>query len=166
MAINQDESAGSFTAPREKIDRLLRSFLGRTAGGTQKFDRGFCHHDLHDRFAVTGAGDAARFRVGVAATTDERRVAYPAWKFTASTASRSSSEKATLAIDGHGANRALFVAAMVLRGVLIDAAAQVRVSFRFADQFVGIAVRNSGLPSKALRAAGDQHHVRTFFQNC
>jgi len=38
----------------------------------KKIDGGFGQDDLHDGFAVAGAGDTTGFGVGVAAAADER----------------------------------------------------------------------------------------------
>src|SRR5206468_12820524 len=52
----------------------------------KKIDGGFGEDHFHDGFAVTGAGDAASFGVGIAAAADERRIADAAGKFAASSA--------------------------------------------------------------------------------
>ncbi len=104
-------------------------------------------------------------RIGVATAADQRRIADAAWKFATGAAGGCGCEKTALFVESDGADRALFVAAMVSGGVFIVAAAEVGLPFRFADEFFGFAEREAGIFGEAFRAFGDQHHVRTFFED-
>jgi len=70
-----------------------------------------------------------------------------------------------LLVESDGADRALFVTTVMDGGVLVVAAAEVGLPFRFADELFGLAEREAGILGEAFRAFGDQHHVRTLFEN-
>jgi len=60
-----------------------------------------------------------------------------------------------LLIEGHGADCALFVAAMMSGGVFILAAAEIGLPFCFADEFFGFAERKANIFGEAFRAVSD-----------
>ena len=68
-------------------------------------------------------------------------------------------------VKSDGANGALFVAAMMSCGVLVLAAAKIRLPLGFADELFGIAERQAGIFCEAFRAFAGQHHVRAIFQD-
>ena len=85
VAVEEDQAAGGVSAFSEKMHGFARGEIGggsiavrdhwwvHTNGAlAKKIDGGFGQDDLHDGFAVAGAGDAAGFGVGVAAAADER----------------------------------------------------------------------------------------------
>jgi hypothetical protein len=79
----------------------------------QKIGGHFGHHDFHDSFAVTGAGDTACFGVSVTAATDQWGIADASGKFATSAASRSTCDKISFTVDGNRANGALLVPHMM-----------------------------------------------------
>src|SRR5438874_6690009 len=178
VAVEEDESTGGVCALGEKMDSFAcREIGGGSSAGNvgmrvqasdrtaKKIDGGFGEDHFHDGFAVTGAGDAASFGVGIAAAADERRIADAAGKFAASSARGSGGEKASVGVEGDGADRSLFVAAVMLGGVLVGFAFHPRFALSFADQFLRLAQLHAVLFCEALRAFGDEHHVRAVFQN-
>ena len=125
FAIEEDEAAGAVSASREQMDRFASSevcgrFAARRGRGgvftdcrpAQKIDGGLGHHDFHDGFAIAGAGDAAGFGIGVAATADQRRIADAAGKFAARAAGGSGGKQMSISIDGDGADGSLFMSPM------------------------------------------------------
>jgi GH15 family glucan-1,4-alpha-glucosidase len=70
-----------------------------------------------------------------------------------------------LFVESDGADGALFVTAMVDCGVLVFAATEVSLPFRFADEFFRFAEREAGIFGEAFRAFGDQHHVRALLED-
>src|SRR6266852_2668772 len=129
LAVEQDEPAASAAARGEQTHALPRGLHGP---GTRRFA---CAHrpsqeihsrlgqdDLHDGFAVAGAGSAAGFGVGVTAAADERRITDTAGELAAGAAGGSAGEKTGIAVKGHGADGAVFMAAMVRGGVFVAAA--------------------------------------------
>ncbi len=132
---------------------------------TQEIDGGFGHDDFHDGFAIARAGGGAGSSVSVATTADQRRIADTAGKFAASAASGSGGEKAAVFIESDGANSALFVAAMVLGGVLVFRTAKIGVPFGFADEFFRFAEGHAVIFGKFFRAFSDEHHVTAMLIN-
>ena len=143
----------------------MGSARGSGRGGAEEIGGGFGENDFHYGFAVAGGGDGASFRIGVAATTDERRIANAAGKFAASASSGSGGEQAALFIEGDGADSALFVATMMFGGVGVFAAAEPGFALGRRDQIFGIAKRDAVLGGKTLRTFSDEHHVRAFFED-
>jgi len=68
-------------------------------------------------------------------------------------------------IDGDGADGALFVAAMIFSGVGILAAAEPGFAFGGRDEVFGIAELHAVGAGEVLGTFGDEHHVRTFFED-
>src|SRR5256885_6868833 len=62
-----------------------------------------------DLFSVAGAGHSASFRVGVAATADQRGITYAPGQLAASAAGAGRGKKPAVAIHGHSAYGALLV---------------------------------------------------------
>jgi len=163
----------------EEVNRLARgkiggreiARIGRCIGidashaGTKEIHSRLGHHDFHDGFAVAGAGYAAGFGVGVAAAANERRIADAAGKLAARPAGGSGGKEAAFTIDGHGADGSLLMAAMMLGGVFVRFALHPGFLLGFADQFLRLAELDSVLFGEALRAFGDQHHMRTTLEN-
>ena len=85
VAVEEDQAAGGVSAFSEKMHGFARGEIGggsiavrdhwwvHTNGAlAKKIDGGFGQDDLHDGFAVAGAGDTTCFGVRVAAAADER----------------------------------------------------------------------------------------------
>jgi hypothetical protein len=70
-----------------------------------------------------------------------------------------------LLVESDCADRALFMTAVMDGGVFVFAAAEISLPFRFAHKFFGFAECEAGIFGEAFRAFGDQHHVRTFFED-
>ena len=171
-AIEEDEAAGAFAAISEELHRIGRRALGcgeiiftgaRIA--EEKIHGGFGHHNFHDGFAVAGAGNAACLRIGVATAADQRRIADAAGKFATRSSGGGGGEKPALLVDGNSADRSLIVAAVMFGGVFVFAAPKIGLPFRFANEFFGLAENQAGVLCEPFRTFGDQHHVRTFFQD-
>ena len=87
LAVEEYEPAGRLSAVGEFADAGIGDSLGdreRAAGFAvgrkgarigKKIDRHFGHDDFHDALAVAGAGNTANGGVGIAAATNERRIA-------------------------------------------------------------------------------------------
>src|SRR5438309_666730 len=178
MAVEQDEAAGGVGALRKKMDGFAGGEIGSggTAGNVgrrvdtrcrtaKKIDGGLSEDDFHDGFAVAGAGNAAGFGVRVAAAADERRIADAAGKFAAGSTGGSGGEEAPVGIDGNGADGSLFVAAVMLGGVLVGFTFHPGFALGFTDKFFGLTQLDAVLFCETLRAFGDEHHVRGVFQN-
>src|SRR5882757_219747 len=133
----------------------LRDSEGVFAGAgivAQKIHRGFGHHDFHDGFAIPGARDRAGFRIRITTATNQWRIADAAGEFAACAASGSSREEAALLVEGYSSNGALIVSAVMNGGMLVFFAAEISLPFGFADQFLRLAKRETGIFGKAFRA--------------
>ena len=90
FAVEKNQAAGRVHAMREFADASVGHSLREPAAprgirilamrrerllALQKIRRHFRHHDFHDAFAVAGAGNAARFGIGVTTAADQRRIA-------------------------------------------------------------------------------------------
>ena len=60
---------------------------------TKKIGGGLGHHNFHDGFAITGAGNPASFPIGVTAAADQLRIADSARQLATSAAGGGSGEK-------------------------------------------------------------------------
>src|SRR5271156_5552653 len=131
----------------------------------KKIDGHLRHHNFHDAFAVSGAGDAASFRVGITAAADERRIADASREFTASAASGGARGEISVAIDCHGAYRTVFVADVMFSGMRIFEAPAPGHAFALVHEFFGGAHRYTVFVGEFFRAGSNEHHVFTFFQD-
>jgi hypothetical protein len=178
VAVEEDEAGGSMGAFGKEMDGFAGGERGAGSsarnvgrrvhadgGAAQKINGGFGEHHFHDGFAVAGAGNAADFRVGIAAAADQRRIANAAGKLAASPAGGSGGEEASIGVNGDGADGSLLVAAMMLGGVLVRLAFHPRFLLGFADQFLRFAKLDALFFRESFRAFGDQHHVRAVFQD-
>jgi len=163
--VEQNEAAGALATIREQLDSGLRGARGRGVCGAQKITSGLGHDDFHDGFTVAGGGNSAGFPVGVAATTDERRIADAAGKFAARAAGGSRGKQASLLVESDGPDGALLVAAMMLGGVGILSAAFPGFPLGGRNELFGIAEGDVMLHSEALGACGDEHHVRRVLED-
>jgi len=125
----------------------------------------FGHHNSHDAFAVAGAGDAAGFRVGIAAASDQRRIADAAGKFAAGAARGRAREERAVFVESHSADGAGFVAEMMFGSVRIAEAAAPGDAFAFVDQVFRRAERDAVFLGEFFRAGGDEHHVLAVFEH-
>src|ERR1700682_3219500 len=111
VAVEENQAGGGVRFFGEEGQGFGGGFLGvvmaEVVGG------GFGQDDLHDGFAIPGGGDTAGFRVGVAAAADERGIADAAGEFAAGASGGGGGEERAVAVDGHGANGALLVAAVM-----------------------------------------------------
>src|SRR5215471_20633705 len=120
--VEEDKAAGALRSIGQQLDGSLRGARGCGVCRSQEIARGLGHDHFHDGFAVPGSGHGAGFPIGIATTTDERGIADPAGKLAAGATSRSCSEQAPLLVERDGADRTLFVAAVMLGGMGILAA--------------------------------------------
>src|SRR5208282_4254315 len=74
-------------------------------------------------------------------------------------------EEFAASIDGHGADRALVVAAMVRRSVFVLAAKLPSIPLGVADEFCRGAKGEAVVSGEAFRALADEHHVRAVLQH-
>jgi hypothetical protein len=131
VAIEQNKAASTASARTQQIYSLLSGLHGcvgvnRIRGricATQEVNRGFCHYNFHDRFAVTGTGNAAKLRIGVAAGANQRRIAHSSGQLATNTTGGSGGEELASLVNGYRANGSLVVAAMMRSRVLVFAAA-------------------------------------------
>lgn len=182
VAVEQDEPASGARAMREFADARVGNKLGTIVVGLRSFgsllktirglgrfrqeiDRHFGHHDLHDSFAVSRAGNAAEFRVGIAAAADEWGVSEAARVLAAGPTGRRSGENTTPGIDGDGSDSALSVACMVLGGVRVRAAKPPSIALLGRNQVLGIAEKHAVFLRELLRSLADEQNVFTFFEN-
>ena len=178
VAVEEDEAAGGASAFGEEMDGLAGDEIGagetaRNVGGgvhagfgaAEEIDGGFGEDHFHDGFAVAGAGDAAGFGVGVAAAANERGIADAAGKFATGAAGGSGGEEITIRVEGDGADGSLFVATVMLGGVRVFFALLPGGPLGFAHQFFRLTEVDSLFFREALRAIGDEHHVRTIFED-
>ena len=134
--VQQNQSASSMGAQREftharirdglrQRKRLLVFFAMRNqyAMVVEQVGRQLGHHDFHDAFAVSGAGNSAGFRIGVAATADQRGVAHAAGEFAAGASGRRRGKQTAVSIESHGTHGARFVPHVMFGSVGIFAAA-------------------------------------------
>src|SRR5215471_8951466 len=163
--VEEDEAAGAFAAFGEELHSSLASAGGRGRSRPKEIARGLGEDDAHDGFTIAGRRDRASFGVGVAAAADQRRIANAAGEFAAGAAGRRGGEKSTLVIESDGADGALFVPAVMLGGVRVDAATLPGLVFSGRDEFRGITKGKSLIKSEFLRAFADEHHVRGFLKN-
>jgi len=170
--IEEDEAAGAVAALLEEFGGVESGahgerffILGGQRGAAKEIHGGFGHDDFHDGFAMAGAGSGASGPIGVAAATDERRIADATGKFAAGAAGGSGGEEAAFTIKSDGADGALLMAAVMSRGVGILAAAEESVPFGFGDKLFGLAHGDVVSLGEMFGAFGDEHHVRTTFEN-
>src|SRR5947209_6341322 len=131
VAIEQNQAAGSTSARAQQIYSRLSGLhgcfgvnrIGGRMSAAQKVDRGFCHYNFHDGFAIAGAGNAAKLRIGVTAATDQRRIAHASGEFATNATGGSGGEELASLVNGYRANSSLVVAAMMRSRVLVFAAA-------------------------------------------
>ena len=142
-----------------------RTIVLRRGYGAQKVHGGFGHDDFHDGFAVAGAGDAASGGIGVAAATDERRIAHATGEFAAGAAGGGGCEELASRIERDGADSALLVAAMVGSGVFVLAAKEPGFAFGVSNEIRGIAQSDAAFFSEAFGALADEHHVRAVLED-
>src|SRR5882724_5152455 len=138
VAVEKNETAGAAAPFFEKKYRFLGGVIGGFFGRgefarriAKKIDGGFGHHDFHDGFAETGAGDAASGDVGVTTAADEWRIDDAAGKFATGAAGRGCGKEAAVFVESYGTDGSLRVAAMMFGGVFIFAATQVGFPFGF-----------------------------------
>jgi hypothetical protein len=179
LAVEEDEAAGALSALGEEVDGVAGGEIGggivaglgagsgvkARGGAAQEIGGGFGHDDFHDGFAVPGTGNSTGFGIGVAATADERRVADAAGKFATGSAGRRGGEEVAVTVECNGADGALLVAAVMLGGVFIFFAFHPGFPLGFADHFLGLAQFDAVFNGEALRAIGDEHHVRAVLEN-
>lgn len=178
LPVEKNQSAGSMRAMRELAHARIRDGLcQRERAGLlamrqqhalimQKIGSHFGHHNLHDAFAVAGAGNAASFRVSITTTANQRRIADAAGKFAARAAGRRSREEMPVLVERDCAHGAGFVAEMIFGGVRIAETTAPGDAFAFMNQIFGWTKFDAVLVGEFFRAAGDQHHVLTVFQDC
>lgn len=148
------------------MDGSLRGARRSGGGGAEEVTDGFGEEDFHDGFAVAGGRNGASFGVGITTAADERRIADTAGKFAAGAAGGSSGVQTALVVESDGADGALLVATMMFRSVRVLTTALPGFAFGGRDKLGGIAERNTLLMDEALRAGGNEHHVRAFFEDC
>jgi len=127
--------------------------------------RGLGHDHFHDGFAVPGSGHGAGFPIGIATTTDERGIADPAGKLAAGATGGSCGEQAPLLVERDGADRTLFVAAVMLGGMGILAATFPGFALGGRNECFRIAEGDVVFDSEAFGAFGDEHHVRRVLED-
>ena len=108
-----DQPSCAFTALGQKLHGGLGCARGSRTCGAKKVRRSFCHHDFHDGFAETRGGDTTSVRVGIATTTDQRRIADAAGKLAARPTGGSGRNEIAVLIESDSADGALLMAAMV-----------------------------------------------------
>jgi len=143
----------------------LRGAVGRGAGRAEKIGGSFGHDHAHDGFAIAGGRDAPRFRVGITPTTNQRRISDAAGELATSASGGSGGEEAAVLIESDRADSSLLVAAMIFSGVGILAAAEPGFAFGGGYKILGIAETDAVRGGEVLRPFGDEHHVRTFFED-
>jgi hypothetical protein len=136
IAVNEDQSARAVRAICKEADASLRRGL-RCLSRTQQFGCRLCHHDFHDGFAPAGAGHSAGFRVRIAATADQRRVAHAAGEFAACPAGGSSCDDVASCIHGNGANSTVLMADVVFRSMFVIAALPPCLPLAFEQKLAG-----------------------------
>jgi len=177
LTVEQNQAAGGVHAMRELAntgvgDGLrerqrtgLLAMRKQDALVMQKISGHFGHYNFHDAFAMAGAGNAAGFRVGIAAASDQRRIADAAGKFAAGAARGRAREERAVFVESHSADGAGFVAEMMFGSMRIAEAAVPGDAFAFVDQVFGRAERDAVLLGEFFRARRDQHHVLAVFEH-
>src|ERR1700733_11468923 len=127
----------------------------------KEIDGRFGHHNFHDGFTVTGAGNAARFLIRITTAANQWRIADTLGQLTTRSSGGCGSKDLAISIYRYSTYSALLMPAMKCRGVLIHFAVRPRLTFGTGDQFFVGAQLDALLVSEALRSFGDQHHVRT-----
>ena len=111
------------------------------------------------------AGDAAGFRVGIAAAADERRIADASGKFAASAAGGGAGDEVILLVESDGADGAEFVVQVMLGGVRIFEAAAPGGALAIDDEIFGSAEGDAVFGGEFFGAGADKHHVLAFLEN-
>lgn len=134
LAIKKDKTSGRPRAMREFANagvgnelrvvvlglsafRASLKTIGRFGRLREEIDSHLGHHNFHDAFAISSAGDAAEFRVGVAAAADQGRIADAARMLAAGAAGRCAGEDRAMRINSNGSHRALRAARVIFGGV-------------------------------------------------
>src|SRR6516165_2595975 len=123
-----------------------------------------CYAD-RETGAVSATGYGAGFPIGIATTTDERGIADPAGKLAAGATGGSCGEQAPLLVERDGADRTLFVAAVMLGGMGILAATFPGFALGGRNECFRIAEGDVVFDSEAFGAFGDEHHVRRVLED-
>src|SRR5260370_19199330 len=92
-------------------------------------------------------------------------MAEAAGKFATGAARGSGGEKASVGVDGDGADGSLFVAAVMFAGVFVFLALQPRFALGCADHFLRLSEFDSVLGGEALGAFRAKHHVRAILES-
>ena len=163
--VQHDQPPCAFTALRQKLHGGLCCARGSRTRWTKKVCCRFCHHDFHDSFAETRGGDTTSVRIGIAATTDQRRIADATGKLAARPPGGSGRNEIAVLIESDSADSALLMAAMVFGRVGVFSAVQPRLTLGGRDEFVGIAKGDTVIGSEVLGAFRNKHHVRALFKH-
>jgi hypothetical protein len=150
---------------RGNVARNVRGRIHANRRFTQQLNCSLCHHDFHNRFPITSAGDPARVRVGVTTAADQRGISDAAGKFAAGAARGGGGKKVTIPIDGHGPNCALLMSTMMFGSVFVCLTFAPSFALGFANQIFWIAQDDSVFRGKTFRAFRGQHHVRAIFED-
>ena len=103
IGAEEDDAAVSAEAVVEIRDGFARGdFRGRAGGDA--IGGPFAEDEFHDGFAPAGEGDGSGEIVGIAAATDERRIADAAWCFVEGSAGGGGGGEVAAGIEGDGTN--------------------------------------------------------------
>ena len=165
MLVEKDDAASSLPARGEELNGLFGGEHGGRVRLAERIRGSFGHHDTHDGLAISGGRSTASFGIGIAATTDEGRIADAAGEFAANASGGGGGEEAALFVDGDSADGALVVTAMVLGSVRVFAAAKPGFVFGGRDKIGGSAKRKIVLGGEALGTLANKHHMRALFED-
>ena len=149
------------SVPRLRLGRPLRPYKG----SAEEINGCLGHDDLHDGLAPAGARDRARFGIGVAAATHERRIANTPRSLAAGAPCRSARGEASLLVERHRADGPVAVAQVKFRGMVARTATPPGGALALNHQLFRRAERQALLDGKLLGTGANQHHVLAGFEH-